>query len=69
MSLRVKGYVARHNKNYNMTEIQYLTSEGCMHTTTDMWRVFCSHVVDMENDYCKTGNVTGVIFNVFLKIS
>ena len=47
----VKGYVARHNKKYNMTEIQRLTPEGFTHTTTDMWRGFCRHVVDVENDY------------------
>ena len=33
-----------------------------MHTTTDMWRVFCSHVVDVENDYfVKDGLVEDLI--------
>ena len=45
-----------------MTEIQCLTPEGCTHTTTDMWRVFCSHVVDMENGYfVKDGLVEDLI--------
>ena len=58
----VKRYVARHNKNCDMTEIQCLTPEGCTHTTTDMWRVFCSHVVDVENDYfVKDGLVEDLI--------
>ena len=47
----VKGYMARHNKHYNMTEIQRLTPQGFTHTTTDMWRGFCRHVVDVENNY------------------
>ena len=33
-----------------------------MHTTTEMWRVFCSHVVDVENDYfVKDGLVEDLI--------
>ena len=45
-----------------MTEIQCLTPEGFTHTTTDMWRVFCSHVVDVENDYfVKDGLVEDLI--------
>ena len=32
-----------------MKEIQKLTVDGFKHTTTDMWRNFCSHVVDVEN--------------------
>ena len=45
-----------------MTEVQCLTPEGCTHTTTDMWRVFCSHVVDVENDYfVKDGLVEDLI--------
>ena len=47
----VKGYVAKHNKNFNLTEVQRLTADGFTHTTADMWRRFCRHVVDVENDY------------------
>ena len=47
----VKSYVAKHNKNFNITEIQRLTTDGFTHTTADMWRRFCRHVVDIENDY------------------
>ena len=47
----VKGYVAKHNKYYNLGEVQRLTPEGFQHTTTDMWRRFCRHVVDVENGY------------------
>ena len=33
-----------------------------MHTTADMWRGFCSHVVDVENDYLvKDGLVEDLI--------
>ena len=47
----VKSYVAKHNKNFNITEIQRLTTDRFTHTTADMWRRFCRHVVDIENDY------------------
>ena len=47
----VKNNIALHNKKCNLTKIQHLTPEGFMHTTTDMWRGFCRHVVDVENDY------------------
>ena len=49
----VKGYIAKHNKDYNLAEIERLTPQGFEHTTTDMWRHFCRHVVDAENDYIK----------------
>ena len=47
----VKGYVAKYNKTYNLAEIERLTPDGFTHTTTDMWRNFCRHVVDIEHDY------------------
>ena len=47
----VKGYVAKHKKKHNLTEIEHLTPKGFEHTTTDMWRQFCRRVVDIENKY------------------
>ena len=47
----VKGYVAKHNVKFNLTEVQRLTPEGFQHTTVYMWRKFCRHMVDIENDY------------------
>ena len=47
----VKGYVAKHNKTFTFKEIQQLTPEGIQHTTTEMWRAFCRHMVDIENEY------------------
>ena len=47
----VKSYVAKNNKNFNLTEIQRLTTDGFTHTTVDMWRRFYRHVFDIENDY------------------
>ena len=47
----VKGYVAKNNKEFNLREIERLTPQGFTHTTTDMWRNFCRHVVDVENKY------------------
>ena len=46
----IKGYVAKHNVKFNLTEVQ-LTLEGFQHTTADMWKKFCRHVVDIENDF------------------
>ena len=47
----VKGYVAKHNKTFPMAETKQLTLDGFKHTTADMWRNFCKHVVDIENEY------------------
>ena len=43
--------MAKHNKNFTLKEIQTLTPDGIQHTTVDMWRNFCRHVVDVENNY------------------
>ena len=47
----VKNYIARRNTRYTLQEIERLTPDAFAHTTTDMWRNFCRHVVDVENDY------------------
>ena len=44
----VKGYVAKHNKTHNLPEIEQLISDGLIHTTTDMRRIYCRHVVDIK---------------------
>ena len=49
----VKGYVAKRNKDFTMKEIERLTPDGFKHTTTDVWRQFCRHVVDVENEYVR----------------
>ncbi len=56
----VKGYVAKHNKKYTLAEVEQLTPEGFEHTTKDMWRHFCRHVVDVENDYIKKDGILEV---------
>lgn len=40
----VKGYVAKHNKNYNLKVIERLTTDGFEHSTKEMWENFCRHV-------------------------
>ena len=50
----VKGYVAKRNKDFTMKEIERLTPDGFKHTTSDIWRQFCRHVVDVENK-CEKG--------------
>lgn len=47
----VKKYIAKHNVHYTLKEVETLTPDAFAHTTTDMWRNFCRHVVDVENDY------------------
>ena len=53
----VKVYVAKQNKDFNLKEIERLTPEGFTHTTTDMWRSFCRHVVDVENKYIEQDGI------------
>ena len=46
----MKGYVAKHNKTYNLPEIERLTPDGFTYMS-DMWRNYRRHVVDIENAY------------------
>lgn len=66
----VKGYVAKHNTRFTMTETKQLTIDGFQHTTTDMWRKFCRHVVDIENDYFeKDGLVEDMVEDFVIDVS
>ena len=53
----VKGYVAKHNQEFSLREVERLTPEGFAHTTVDMWRGFCRHVVDVENRYIEKDGI------------
>ena len=53
----VKGYVAKHNMNFNLKEVGRLTPQGFEHTTSDMWRNFCRLVVDVENKYIQLDGI------------
>ena len=53
----VKGYVAKHNRDYNLAEVEQLVPKGFEHTTTDMWRKFCKHVIDIENEYIEKDGI------------
>ena len=48
-SASVKGFVAKHNVKYNLTEVRLILG-GFKHATLDMWRMFSRHVVDIENN-------------------
>lgn len=66
----VKGYIARHNTQYTLQEVQRLTPEGFAHTTADMWRNFCRHVVKVEEDYmAKDGIMEDIIDEMTLTIT
>ena len=59
--------MAKHNVEFNLTEVQ-LTPEGFQHTTVDMWRKFCRHVVDIENNYFdKDGLVDNMVDEIIIK--
>ena len=53
----VKGYVARQNKDFKLKDVERLTPLGFQHTTTDMWRNFCRHVIDIENKYIEQDRI------------
>ena len=66
----VKGYIARHNTRYTLQEVQQLTPEGFAHTTTDMWRNFCKHVMKVEKDYMeKDGIIEDTVDEMTLTIT
>ena len=65
----VKGYVAKYNRDYTFAEVERLTPEGFKHTTTEMWRHFCRHVVDVENEYFeKNGIVEDVVEEMIIAV-
>ena len=53
----VKGYVAKQNKDFKLKDVERLTPQGFEHTTTDMWRNFCRHVIDIENRYIEQDGI------------
>jgi hypothetical protein len=53
----VKGYVAKHNKDFKLKEVETLTPQGFEHTTTDMWRNFSRHVIDIGNKYIEQDGI------------
>ena len=60
--------MAKHNLKFNLTEVQRLTPEGFQHTTVDMWRKFCRHMVDIENDYFdKDGLVDDMVDEIIIE--
>ena len=64
----VKGYVAEQNRDYTLAEVERLTPEGFKHTT-EMWRHFCRHVVDVENDYfAKDGIVEDAVEEMIIAV-
>ena len=66
ISQGLRGY--KHNVNFNLTEVQQLTLEGFQHTTVYMWRKFCRHVVDIENDYSdKDGLVDNIVDEIIIE--
>lgn len=53
----VKSYVAKHNKDFNLKEVEGLAPDGFKYTTVDMWKGFCRHVVDVENEYIEKDEI------------
>ena len=45
------------NKTYNLTDAKQLTHDGFKEATADMWRLFCRHVVDIENNYIEKDGI------------
>ena len=50
--------------------MERLTTGAFAHTTTDMWKNFCRHVVKVENDYiAKDGIVEDIVEEMTLTIT
>ena len=64
------GYMAKYNMKFNLREVHVLTQEGFQHTTVDMWRKFCRHVVDIENyHFDKDGLVVDMVDEIILNMA
>ena len=64
----VKGYVAKHNKTHNLPEIEQHTCDGFIYTTTDMWKIYCRHVVDTNDCFEKYGLVEDTLEEFIIEI-
>ncbi|CAK1592032.1 unnamed protein product [Parnassius mnemosyne] len=46
---QAKGYVARNNKTFKMTEVKKLFEEGLQHITPEKWNSCVSHIIKKED--------------------
>ena len=60
--------MAKYDVKFNLTEVQQLTQESLEHKTVDMWRKFCRHMGDIENDYFdKDGVIDDMIEEIIIE--
>ena len=48
---QVKGYAARNNKTFRMSEIKQLCSDGMAEVTAERWKSCVDYVIKVENEY------------------
>ena len=48
---RMKGYIARHNVSFKMTDLLQLTHDAIAAVTEDDWVSSCRHVEEVERKY------------------
>ena len=65
----VKGYVAKHNKKFTLSEIEELVPEGISQVTPQMWKKFCDHTMKVEEEYWKKdGLVEDVVEEILINV-
>ena len=65
----IKGYVAKHNKKFTLTEVERLTREAMGMVTPTMWEKFCAHTEKVEEMYWKKdGLIEDVVEEIMLNV-
>ena len=63
---QIKSYVARNNKDFNITGVQKLFEESLEHITEERWMKAIRHVVDIEQTYWEKDNIRDIEINDIL---
>ena len=64
----IKGYVAKHNKKYTLTEVERLTREAIGKVTPTMWERFCAHTEKVEEMYWKKDRLIKDVEEIMLNV-
>lgn len=64
----IKGYVAKHNKKFTLTEVERLTQEAIGKVTPTMWEKFCAHTEKVEEMYWKKDELIEDVEEIMLNV-
>ena len=64
----IKGYVAKHNKRFTLSEVERLTREAIEKVTPTLWEKFCAHTAKVEEMYWKKDGLIEDVEEIILNV-